>query len=140
MYDKLMEMDPKSWARAQEIIRKHAQDIALKADLVEVTPKNQGHVVNAMSGGSRNPTPRPSSQCSGKQRKKYDTNTRGRDKARGGEARSSRDPSTSRVCWNCEEVTNDHFANTCPKPQKKKDDPNRSVTPYPRGRSGSRVQ
>ena len=42
------------------------------------------------------------------------------------------------VCWNCDEVTNDHYANTCPKPQKKKDDPNRSVTPYPRGRSSSR--
>ena len=92
--------------------------------------------------GSSNPTPRPSSQFPGKQRKKYDTNTRGRDKARGGAAqssgRSSQDPSNSRVFWNCDEVTNDHFANTCPKPQKKKDDPNRSVTPYPRRRSGSR--
>ena len=50
-YDLLMEMEPKSWARAQEIIRKHAQSIALKADLVEARPKNQGHVMNAMLGG-----------------------------------------------------------------------------------------
>ena len=98
LYDLLMEMEPKSWASAQEIKRKHAKNIALKADLVEATPKNQGHVVNAMSGGSRNPTPRPSSQSPGKQRKKYDTNTRGRDRARGGEAQSSgmssRNPAT----------------------------------------------
>ena len=137
-----MEMDLKSLANAQEIIRQHAQSQALKADLVESTPKCQRHVVMALSGGSSNPTPRPSSQSPGKQRMKYDTNTRGREKGRGGEAqrsgRSSQAASNSRVCWNCDEVTNDHFANTCPKPQKKIDDPYRSVTPYPRGRSGSK--
>ena len=62
---------------------------------------------------------------------------------RGGEAqssgRSSWDPFNSRVSWNCDKVTNNYLANKCPKPQKKKYDPNRSVTPYPnRCRSGSR--
>ena len=33
LYDKLVEMEPKAWARAQEIIRKYAQSQALKADL-----------------------------------------------------------------------------------------------------------
>ena len=144
LYDKLMEIDPKSWARAQEIIRKHAQSQAFKADLVESTPKNQGHVVMALSGGSGNPTPRPLSQSPGKQRKKYYTNTRWRDRAKGvGEAlssgRSSREPRNSRICWNCDEITNNHYTNTCQKPQKNKEDPSRSVTPYPnRGRSSSR--
>ena len=39
-------------ARAQEILRKCAQNMALKADLVKATPKNQRHVGNAMSGGA----------------------------------------------------------------------------------------
>ena len=141
LHNLVMEMKPKSWARAQEIIRKYAQNMALNADLVKARPKGQGHM-NSMSGGLRNQTPRSLSLSPGKQRKKYDTNTRGREQGRGGEARSSgrssRDPSNSRVCWNCNEVTNDHFGNTCPKPQKKRDDPNRSVTPYPRGRSASK--
>ena len=34
----------------------------MKADLVESRPKNQGLIVSAMSGGSKNPAPRPSSQ------------------------------------------------------------------------------
>ena len=62
LYNLLMEMEPKSWSRAQEIIRKYAQSMAKKADLVESRPKNQGHIMNAMSGGSENPAPRPSSQ------------------------------------------------------------------------------
>ena len=70
LYDLLMEMEPKNWARAQEIITKQAQSMALKADLVEARPKNQGHVMNAMSGGGGHPTPRPLSQSPGKQRKK----------------------------------------------------------------------
>ena len=59
LYDKLMEMEPKSWATTHEIIKRHAQNMALKADLVEATSKNQGHVVMAMSWGNGNPTPRP---------------------------------------------------------------------------------
>ena len=34
LYDLLMDMEPKSWARPQEFIRKYAQNMALKADLV----------------------------------------------------------------------------------------------------------
>ena len=77
-----------------------------------------------------------------KQRKKYDKDTKGQDKTREGEAqqsgRSSREPSNSRVCWNCNEVKNNYYSNTCPNPQKNKED-SRSVTPYPsRGKSGSK--
>ena len=137
LHDLLMEMEPKSWARAQEIIKKYAQNMALKADLVEAWPKGQGHVMNSMSGGPRNQTPRSSSQSPGKKRKKYDEDTRGRDKTRGGEAsqsgRSSRGSSNIRVCWKCDEIA-DHYAATCTKPKVKRDD-SRSITPYPRGRS-----
>ena len=34
-----MTLEPNSWARAQEIIRKSAQNMALKADLVKAQPK-----------------------------------------------------------------------------------------------------
>ena len=90
---------------------------------------------------------RSASQSPGKQRKKYDpgSQTRGRDRTRahpthgGGETQGSgRSPSNSRLCWNCDEVvTGDHYASTCTKP-KKKEEPNRPITPYPRGRSGSK--
>ena len=123
----------KFWARAQEIIRQQAQSKALKADLVKSTPKSQGHVVMALSVARSNLTKAIESVSRETDKKKYDTNTRGREKLRGGEAqsskRSSRDPSNSRVCWNCNEVTNDHFGNTCPKPQRKKD--------YPKERGGA---
>ena len=97
-----MDMEVKSWSSAQEKIRKYAQSHALKADLVQSTPKNQGHIVMKLSEGSSSPAPWPSSQSPGKQRKKYDSGSRGREKSRGGEAqgsgRSSRDPNNSRVC------------------------------------------
>ena len=35
LYDKLMELEVPSWARAQEIIKKHAQGMAQKAVLVD---------------------------------------------------------------------------------------------------------
>ena len=141
LYDLLMEMEPKSWARAQEIIRRYAQNMALKADLVEARPKGQSRVMNSMSGGQRNQTPRPSSHSPGKQRKKYDKDTKGRDKTRGGEAsksgRNSRDSSNTRVCWNLDEIS-DHYAANCTKPKVDKGVDSTSVTPYPRARSNSR--
>ena len=111
LYYNLMDLEVKKWATAREIIKKYAQSQALKADLVESAPKNQGHIVMKLSGDS-SPAQRPS---------------------RGGEAQGGgRSPSNSRLCWNCYEVvTGNHFANTFPKP-KKKEDPNRSVTPYSR--------
>ena len=111
LYDKLMDLEVKKWATAQKLIKKYVQSQALKADLVESAPKNQGHIVMKLSGDS-SPAQGPS---------------------RGGEAQGGgRSPSNSRLCWNCDEVvTGDHFANTFPKP-KKKEDPNRSVTPYSR--------
>ena len=45
LYDKLMDTEIKSWATAQEIIKKYAKSQALKADLVESAPKNQGHII-----------------------------------------------------------------------------------------------
>ena len=97
--------------------------------------------------GDCSPSQRSASQSPGKQRKKYDpgSQTRGRDKTKthpthgGGETQGSgRSPSNSRLCWNCDEVvTGDHYASTCTKP-KKKEEPNRPITPHPRGRSGSK--
>ena len=86
LFNKLMDIAVKSWATAQEIIRQYVQSQALKADMVESTPKNQGNVVMKMSGFS-SPAPRPSIQLPGKQRKKYDSSShpRGRDRTRGGE-------------------------------------------------------
>ena len=71
LYDKLMDMEVKSWATAQEIIKNYAQSQALKAELVESTPKNQGHIVMKISGDS-GPSQRSTSQSPGGQRKKYD--------------------------------------------------------------------
>ena len=126
--------------------QKYAQSQALKADLVESAPKNQGHIVMKLSGDSI-PSQRPSSQSPWKQRKKYDpgSQTRGRDKTRvhpthgvGETQGTGRSPSNSRLCWNCQEVvTGDHYASTCTK-ARKKEDPNMPVTPYPRGRSASK--
>ena len=45
-------MEVKSWATAQKIIKKYAQSQAFKAEHVESTPKNQGHIVMKMSGDS----------------------------------------------------------------------------------------
>ena len=69
-----MVMEPKGWVRAQDMIRKHAANMALKAVLEEHRPKGQDHVVNNMSGGNRSP-----SQSPGKQRKTYDKDNRGRE-------------------------------------------------------------
>ena len=58
LYDKLMDMEVKCWATAQEIIKRYAQSQALKADLVESAPKSQGNIVNQMPGSGA-PAPRP---------------------------------------------------------------------------------
>ena len=78
LHDLLMDMEPISWARTQEVIRRYAQYLALKADLGEARPKGHGHVINSMPVG-----PRSSSQSPGKQRKKYDKDIRERDKTSG---------------------------------------------------------
>ena len=83
LYDKFMDMEVKSWATAQEIIKKYAQSQAFKAEHVESTPKNQGHIVMKMSGDS-GPSQRSMSRSPGGQRKKYyhGSQTRGRDKTK----------------------------------------------------------
>ena len=52
-YDLLMDMEPKGWELAKQLIRKHTAAMALKADLVEHRPRGQGYVVNNMSGANR---------------------------------------------------------------------------------------
>ena len=80
LYEKLIELEVPSWARAQEIIKKHTQSMAQKAVLVDLAPKTaQGQVLNQMSG---NRGARPTSRSPGGQRKKFDTDTRGRDKTK----------------------------------------------------------
>ena len=79
LYDKLMVMEVPSWARAQKIIKKHSQSMAQKAVLVDSAPKTQGRVLNQMSGSSGT---RPTSLSPGGQRRKLDTDTRGRDKTK----------------------------------------------------------
>ena len=137
LYKKLMELEVPSWARAQETIKKHAQSMAQKAVLVDSAPKTaQGQVLNQMSGSSG---ARPTSRWPGGQRKKLDTDTRGRDKTKAQAAPHSnkggqspgRSNSGARECWECNEVvTGDHYQADCPK-RKKKDDEARSMTPYP---------
>ena len=41
LYDKLVDMEAKSWATVQEIIKKYVQSQALKADLVESAPRTK---------------------------------------------------------------------------------------------------
>ena len=63
LYDKIMDMEVHSGAGAQEIIKKHSQSMALKADLVESAPRSQGQIMNQMSGdGVSNPRPASKSQ------------------------------------------------------------------------------
>ena len=81
LYDKLMEMDVPSWAGAKDIIRKYSQSMALKADLVYSAPRAQGQVLNQMSGSGKS-NPRPTSRSPGGQRRKFDTDSRGRDKTK----------------------------------------------------------
>ena len=83
LYDKLMDMEVKSGATSQEIIKNYVQSQALKADLVESATKNQGHIENKMSGDS-GPAPRPAGRSPGEQRKKYDPGSQslGRDKTK----------------------------------------------------------
>ena len=110
-----MEFEVPSWARAQEIIKKHAQSMAQKAVLVGSASKfTQGQVLNQMSGSSGTS---PTRWSPGGQRKKLDTDTRGRDKTkaqaaliatRGGQS-PGRSKSGARKCWECNKVvTGDH--------------------------------
>ena len=73
-----MDMEPKSWVRAQEVIRRSAQNMVLKPYPVGHRPMGLGHVMNSMSEGHRS-----RNQSPGKQRKKYIKENRGRDKPRG---------------------------------------------------------
>ena len=133
-----MEMDVHRWAGAQDIIKKYCRSMALKANLVESAPRAQGQVLNQMSG-SGGSNPRPTSRSPGGQRRKFDTDSRGRDKTKaqvphsnkGGQS-PGRSKSGARECWKCREVvTGDHYQHNCPK-QKKKEEEFRSMTSYPR--------
>ena len=88
LYDKIMDMDIKSWAYAQEIIKKYAENQALKADLVESAPKAQGQMLMKLSRGEQSPTQRrrPSSQYPRREKRKPDPGSQrqSRERARGG--------------------------------------------------------
>jgi hypothetical protein len=43
-------MEIRSWAEAQEIIKRHTLSMALKVDLLESAPKPQNQIMNQMSG------------------------------------------------------------------------------------------
>ena len=105
LYNKIIDMDIKSWASAQEIIKKYAENQALKTDLVKSAPKAQGQMLMKLSGGKQSPTRRPSSQSPGRERRKPDPGSQrqSRERARGGEGqKGGRSPSNSRECcgWN----------------------------------------
>ena len=93
-----------------------------------------------MSGSSG---ARPTSRSPGGQRRKLDTDSRGRDKTKAQAPHNNRgaqspgsSKSGARECWECNEVvTGDHYQHNCPK-KKKKEDESRPMTPYPR-RDGS---
>ena len=59
LHDLLMDMEPKSWVRAQKVIRRSEQNMVLKAYLVGHRPMGLGHVMNSMSGGHRSPNQYP---------------------------------------------------------------------------------
>lgn len=53
--DKIMDLEVKAWASAQEIINKYAESQAFKANLVESAPKAQGQMLMKLSGGEQSP-------------------------------------------------------------------------------------
>ena len=54
------------------------------------------------------------------------------------QGRRSRESSNTRLCYNCDKITN-HFANTCPEPRKEGGRiEGRSITPCPRSRESSK--
>ena len=67
LYDKIMDMDIKSWASVQEIIKEYAENQTLKADFVERAPKAQGQMLMKLSGGEQ--SPRPYSQSPGRDKR-----------------------------------------------------------------------
>ena len=67
LYDKIVDMEIHSWSGAQEIIKKHTQSMALKADLVESAPRPQSQIMNQMSGTGVS-KPRQASKSPGRQR------------------------------------------------------------------------
>ena len=134
--DLLMDMENPGWEQALQVIRKHVISEAVKAEIGDGKPKGDRHVVNNMSGETQ-----AASQSPGSSKKKYDKEHRGREKSRqSGESsnnrRQSRSKSGTRVCYNCDEMT-DHWASSCPRPKKvgAADEKQRNHTPYPRPRS-----
>ena len=49
LYNKIIDIDIKSWASVQKIIKKYAENQALKADLVKSAPKAQGQMLMKLS-------------------------------------------------------------------------------------------
>ena len=133
LYDKIMDLEVKSWASAQDIIKKYAERQALKADLVESAAKAQGQMLMKLEGGGgQSPTRRPSSQSLGRDKKKPDPGSQrqSRERDRGGEKqKGGRSASNSRECWGCQEIVTGDYSSNCPKA--KKEESGRPMTPYP---------
>ena len=68
LYDLLIDMEPKSYVKAQEVTRRYSQNMALKANMVEARPKGQGHGMNSMSEGPRSKSQSPRKGKEKKQR------------------------------------------------------------------------
>ena len=117
LYDLLMDMENQGWEHTLKVIRKHVIAEAVKAEIGDGKPKGDRHVVNNMSGETRAACQSPNSS-----KKKYDKEHRGKEKSRqSGDSSNnrwqSRSKSGTRVCYNCDEMT-DHWASSCAKPKK----------------------
>ena len=131
LYDKIVDMETPNWVGAQEIIKKHSQSMALKADLVDSAPKSNSQVLNQLSGGGVS-NPRPPSKSPEGQRDRGASRGRKETKTPHKGKEGGRSKSGARECWGCNEVVaGDHYAYNCPK-VKKNDEGNRPITPYPR--------
>ena len=133
LYDKIVDMEIHSWSGAQEIIKKHTQSMALKADLVESAPRPQGQIMNQMSGSGVS-KPRQASKSPGKPKDRGAS--RGREKTKspnkGSNKSQERSQSGAHECWTCHEVVEgNHFGYNCPKGEKEGEE-KRPITPHPR--------
>ena len=131
LYDKITEMETGGWEEAKALIRKHSAATSLKADLEQNTGSS-GHVVNSILGaGNKFPGQSPGP------RTKHDNGQRGRNKTPQGRrdrrdsSQGRRDSSNTRLCYNCNEISN-NFANNCPEPERENGLTGGRTTPYPR--------
>ena len=125
------------WEAAKVIIRKHTATMALKADLVEHRQRGSGHMVNSISGSPRSP-----SQSPGQQRKKYNNENQGRNRAPQAKGRdpsqgkrNSRKSSNTRLYYNCVEIKKKPYCGHFPQTKERRRKDWRKITnPIPKER------